>query len=155
MAAIPLPRPRNLSEVCDYLEALANKFDDRTKKLAEGISQSNTDIGRLAAEVAGLRRDIRSVRAGRDPDSSYHDFDAELAEYRRILKDREGNPEDPAFTPNTAKSMVRKAISEVARDDKAQNWDRAKKIAIRIAIGILLIIAGSVLHKLGLQLPPP
>jgi len=131
-----IPRPRSFEDVAALLEALSGRIE----VVADGQLAVSKQIGELAAEVARLQ-------AGpmRPPAASYSDLDAEISEFKQTLKERVRDPKDARFTSDYARAMVKGAIADAKRDDKAKTWDTVKKTVGQIFIGVVVGVLISVL----------
>lgn len=155
MTVATIPRPRTLDEVYLAIQTL----DKRTQTLSEGVGENSTQIGRLAAEVAGLRHDMVSrslptippLPPMRDPDASIHDWDTDVSQLRAALREAVKDPHKP-FNSSHARAIVQEGIQKAKQDEKAARWDSLIKLGKRVAVGVLVAYAIAVtLHELGLK----
>lgn len=132
------PRPKNLDDVHARLVSI----ESDVAVVREVVQSIGGQVGDLMAraineDTAGVPRPPRAPF--RDPESSYHDFDPDLAEYRRALKARIKDPS--RFDSERARAQIHKAIQEIGRDSKAARWDGLVKIGTRILIAIIVAYA--------------
>jgi hypothetical protein len=132
----PPPRAQTLSDVFEKLDAL-----DRANLELKG------DLGSLAAELASVRAlASTAVSTHRDPESSYHDFDAHVKQFRETL----------LMTAKRdsvrARQIAQEAVRTAERDGKAARWDKLVQTAWRVAIGVAIgVLVSGIIYRFGMR----
>jgi hypothetical protein len=130
MQRIP-PRPPTLSEVIVRLDKLDSEVQEQLLS--------------LAAEISSLR-EARQTPPVRNPESSYHDFDEQVAQFRETL--RMTARRDSV----RARQIAVEAVKSAERDGKAARWDKLVQTAWRIGVGIAVgVLVTAIVYHFGLK----
>jgi hypothetical protein len=142
------PRPRNFDDVSARLDRLDRELSQETLDIRE-------QIGAMAAELANLRTNMsfsatppppQLPPAMRDPESSIHDFDEDIARFRETL--RQKSRRDSV----RARALAKEAVASAQRDEKAASWDKLVHTGWRIFVGIAVgVIVTIVIYRLGMR----
>lgn len=81
------------------------------------------ELGGVGQRLAALERRVAAggPASFRDPESSWHDFDAELAQTRKILAQRAKDPNDPT-TEADARAFVLETLQHVSDARELKAW---------------------------------
>lgn len=149
MTVSQLRRPRSFDDVHANEVLLAERMD----RIVEAQLASSQQYGLIMAAIAQLEKAVEKQQLGpmRERESSYHDWDAELAEMDRILKTRVKDPRD-RMNSERAKAIAREAVA-VAKGEEAQlalgeQKRRAAEIRTHVIAGVLV---GVVMLIIGLM----
>lgn len=135
------PRPHSLGDVFDRLD----KFEAEILALQE-------QIGALTAEMSAQRRSSEGrvipppLPPFRDPDSSVHDFDEDVARFREQLR-------MTARRDSTrARQIAVEAVKTAERDDKAARWDKLVQTGWRVLVGVVVgVVVTVILYRFGVR----
>jgi hypothetical protein len=128
------------------LYARLDRLDRDTVDLRE-------QLGSLAAEVSRVGRPPAvppplptSVPPYRDPESSIHDFDEDIARFRETL--RQKSRRDSV----RARAIAKEAVASAQRDEKAARWDKLVQTGWRIVVGIAVgVVVTIIIYRLGMR----
>lgn len=109
---------------------VANEGLAHGQRLASLERHVDESFGRIAGDLGRVARRLGIVEAAngtetsppRDPDRSWHDFDAELARASSALRTRVRDPHDP-LDEAKAKALVQSVVDSIQTKKKAARWD--------------------------------
>lgn len=150
-----IPRPTSLDDVWKALTMLAEtvaRLDGRVTIVANGQNETSQHIGELLGEIAGMKRAWQIAGAPtpyRSPDASWHDYDAQLAEFRSIIDKQIKDPSRPDRNSEWAKKLIKEGIKQAHVDDKARVYDNVIKASWKVAIAIVTLALTALLAHYG------
>jgi hypothetical protein len=143
MSAQPLPKPRSLDDV----HAALTQLSQRIQIVADAQLDMSEQLGKFMRDSAKAQ-----MQAHRERETSWHDFDEQVAEFRNTLSERVKNPSD-RFDSDRARAIATDAIQRARSDDKAARYDafwRAFwKVAVTVIAGIVLAALAFAWGRLG------
>jgi hypothetical protein len=129
----------------DVHEALMHLYS-RIQAVVDAQLEMSQQLGRIMAAVS------QAQTAHRERETSWHDFDEQVAEFRNTLSERVKNPSD-RFDSDRARAIATDAIQRARSDDKAARYDafwRAFwKVAVTVIAGIVLAALAFAWGRLG------
>jgi hypothetical protein len=95
----------------------------------DAVLHMQHDLGRHLAAITRIERRLLQVEATgpsmRDPDSSWHDYDADWERARLILRDKVKDPRDP-MDSDRVRALAKDALLSVETGRELRTWRTVK-----------------------------